>query len=86
MMSNFTHCKKELFVDNKAEGHNVERYNVKKNQIEVRGHKETQLLNVFGEIYQKRCFFWSCDFIFNFFCTFLKSAPEYIDPSGHFVF
>ena len=30
MMSNFTHCKKELFVDNKAEGHNVEGYNVEK--------------------------------------------------------
>ena len=35
----------------------------------------------------KTCFsdFRSCDFIFKFFCTFLKNAPEYIDPSGHFV-
>ena len=31
-------------------------------------------------------FFRSCDFIFNFFGLFSKSAPEYFVPSGNFVF
>ena len=43
---------------------------------------------VFDKLLWKRskmCFLGSCDFNFYLFCNFLKNAPDYIDPSGHFV-
>ena len=45
-------------------------------KIEVTGPKKAKLMNVFRVIYQKQCFTGP---------RFLKTAPEYIDPSGHFV-
>ena len=35
---------------------------------------------------QKCCFFEYFDFNLNIFCNFLKNVPEYIDPTGQFVF
>ena len=37
------------------------------------------------KILKKFVFFWSFDFNFDFF-DFFFNAPEYVDPSGHFVF
>ena len=47
----------------------------------VQKQKSLFLVNL-SENVQKLCFFGSCDLNFNFF---LKHAPDYNDPSGHFV-
>ena len=39
-----------------------------------------------SENFPKIYFFGSCYFNFNYFCSFLKNAPDFIDPSGNFVF
>ena len=45
--------------------------------------KKHNFLKLFQINLPKTRFFWSFDFIFNFF---FKNSPEYINPSGHFVF
>ena len=44
---------------------------------------KSQVWKNYSKYVLKMCFFGSCDF-FNFF--FSKNPPDYIDPSGHFVF
>ena len=54
-------------------------------KLNLKSQDPKKCLNVFRQINQKRSFH-SSDFILNFFCNFLKNSPDYIDPSGHFVF
>ena len=64
--------------------------NWKKVKIEVTGPKTVIFLKVTKKvnkswINQKHIFSVHVT-LFLAFCIFLKNAPEYIDPSGHFVF
>ena len=43
------------------------------------------LVNLSENVKKIYCF-GSCYFNFNFFCSFLKNAPYFINPFGNFVF
>ena len=52
----------------------------------ITGTEKRRIWFIHLKTLKKKSYFVSCDFNFNvFFCSFLKIAPDYIDPSGNFV-
>ena len=57
----------------------------KKEKIEISGQKILNFLADYSKNGEKKCFLGYCDSNVQFY-AFFKKPPEYIDPSGHFIF